>query len=279
MRVDLLLSPFGRDVDELVTAARTADDAAVRTVWVPDHFSGTIFGAEFTRHPFVCLGAMAAVTERVDLGILVANMVNRHPVQLASAINSLQSLAPGRIRLGLGSGAAPASRFAGEHEMIGRKLLPAGDRRSLLDDYLGALRAIWGRAPSHTSREFAMHDLAGIVDGAAAPPIVVGASSWPTIEVAARSADGVNLRRTRWLPDQLGRLRAERPDHSFEVSVLDNDTDLLDSARSRGPGPWWANELGRAGVDVRVVATPPITDSGELDRLLAAATATSTGGR
>lgn len=271
MHVDLLLSPFGRPLDELVATARVADHSAVRTIWVPDHFSGVPFGAEYARHPFVCLGAMAAVTERVGLGILVANMVNRHPVQLASAVNSLQSLAPGRVRLGVGSGAAPASRFAGEHEMIGRKLRSAGERRLQLDDYLGALRAIWNRRATYTSGEFAMHHLEAVVDGAPAPPMVVGASSWPTIEVAVRSADGVNVRRTRWLPDQLERLAAHRPERAFEVSVLDNDVDLLDGSRQRTPGPWSANALGRAGVDVRVVATSPIVEADELTRLVAAA--------
>lgn len=271
MRVDLLLSPFGRAVDELVATARVADGSDVRTVWVPDHFSGAMFGAPFTRHPFVCLGAMAAVTERVELGVLVANMVNRHPAQLASAVNSLQSLAPGRIRLGVGSGAAPASRFAAEHEMIDRTLLPAGRRRAVLGEYVRALRSVWRHDEAFTSESIEMHDLAGVVDEAGAPPIVVGASSWPTIEIALGDADGVNLRRTRWLPDQLERLAASRPDRSFEVSVLDNDVDLLDSSRQRVDGPWSASSLRRAGVDVRIVATPPVVDADDLQRLVTAA--------
>ena len=273
MRVDLLVSPFGRDMGELLDAARLADASAVRTLWLPDHFSGTVFGASHTRHPFVCLGAMAAVTERVELGILVANMVNRHPVQLASAANSLQSLAPGRVRIGVGSGAAPASRFAVEHEMIGRRLLPASTRRVQLDDYLAALQAIWRGAGNFSSASFEAHDLTGVVDGAPAPPLIVGASSWPTVEIALGRADGVNLRRTRWLADQLDRLVANRPARPFEVSVLDIAAEVLDS-NGRDSGPWPASELARSGVDARIVATPPILEEGALQRLLAAAMAT-----
>ena len=269
MYVDLLVSPFGREMGELLDAARLADASAVRTLWLPDHFSGAVFGAPYTRHPFVCLGAMAAVTERVGLGILVANMVNRHPVQLASAGNSLQSLAPGRVQIGIGSGAAPASRFAVEHEMIGRRLLPAADRRRQLDDYLAAVRAIWEGTGSFRSESFAAHELTGVVDGAAAPPLIVGASSWPTVEIALRRADGVNLRRTRWLPDQLDRLVANRPVRPFEVSVLDIAAEVLDS-NGRPSGPWSAAELARSGVQARIVATPPILEEVALQRLLAA---------
>ena len=118
-----------------------------------DHFSGAVDGAPWSRDPFVTLGAMAAVTERIELGLLVANMVNRHPVQLVSAFNSLQSIAPGRVRLGLGSGAAPGSRFAVEHEAIGRDL--GRDRRrstrSALRDQIRAVRAIYAGAESFDS--------------------------------------------------------------------------------------------------------------------------------
>ena len=64
--------------------------------------------------------------------LLVANITNRHPAQLASGINSIQSLAPGRVRFGVGSGAAPGSRFAVEHDMIGKQLGDLDGRRSHL---------------------------------------------------------------------------------------------------------------------------------------------------
>ena len=129
MIIDVLATVFGADVPDLVDMARALDDSDIGVLWVTDHFSGAVDGAPWSRDPFVTLGAMAAVTERVELGLLVANMVNRHPVQLVSAFNSLQSIAPGRVRLGMGSGAAPGSRFAVEHEAIGRDLGATVDGR------------------------------------------------------------------------------------------------------------------------------------------------------
>jgi alkanesulfonate monooxygenase SsuD/methylene tetrahydromethanopterin reductase-like flavin-dependent oxidoreductase (luciferase family) len=221
MIIDVLATVFGADVPDLVDMARTLDDSDIGVLWVTDHFSGSVDGAPWSRDPFVTLGAMAAVTERIELGLLVANMVNRHPVQLVSAFNSMQSIAPGRVRLGLGSGAAPGSRFAVEHEAIGRRLGTVEHRRESLRDQIRAVRAIWSGAESFDSPTLSFNGLRDVVDGAAVPPIVVGASAWPTIEVALAEADGVNIRFNRDLAEQVARIREVRPDPaSFEVSVL-----------------------------------------------------------
>ena len=220
MLIDLAINAFGADVPDMLEAASLAEETGYACLWVTDHFSGAVVGRDWTRDPFVCLGAMAAVTERIELGVLVANVVNRHPAQLASAVNSLQSFAPGRIRLGVGSGAAPGSRFAVEHEAIGRSLGTAGERRRVLIDSIGALRAIWRGDEAFDAPEVGFDGLRGVVDGARRPPIVVGASAWETVEVALAHADGVNLRVTGSLDGHLTRLRAERP-AGFEVSVLD----------------------------------------------------------
>ena len=229
MIIDVLATVFGADMPDLVDMARTLDDSDIGVLWVTDHFSGAVDGAPWSRDPFVTLGAMAAVTERIELGLLVANMVNRHPVQLVSAFNSLQSIAPGRVRLGLGSGAAPGSRFAVEHEAIGRELgRTVDDRREALRDQIRAVRAIYAGAESFDSPTVSFRGLRDVVDGAAVPPIVVGASAWPTIDVALADADGVNIRFNRDLDEQVARIRQTRPPvgaGGFEVSVL------LDPAR------------------------------------------------
>ena len=210
MIVDVLATVFGADVRDLVDMARTLDDSDVGVLWVTDHFSGAVVGAPWSRDPFVTLGAMAAVTERVEIGLLVANMVNRHPVQLVSAINSLQSIAPGRVRLGMGSGAAAGSRFAVEHEAIGRELGTLDGRRAVLRDEIRAARAICLGAESFHSPTLSFHGLRDVVDGGPSH------RSWSGIGVAddrggACQADGVNIRFTRDLDEQIGPIRRARP--------------------------------------------------------------------
>nr|WHW29188.1 hypothetical protein [uncultured bacterium] len=253
MDIDLVVNLFGAELPDVVAIARAADEADVGAVWITDHFSGEMVGAPWSRDPFVCMGALGAVTERVDIGILVANVTNRHPVQLASAINSVQSLAPGRVRLGVGSGAVSGSRFASEHDMIGKRLLPADDRKRLLSESIRSLHDIWAHVPSNSSAEAGFSGLSAIIDGAAMPRLIVGASAWPTIEVAIQLADGVNIRRTGRLHEQLERLRSANLPDGFEVSVLD----VREPASALGEVP---DDLVDAGVDRYIVTVSPGDD-------------------
>lgn len=261
MLIDLAINPFDADVASMVEFASGAEAIGVDGIWVADHFSGAVVDRAWSRDPFVCLGAIAATTYRVRVGALVANMRNRHVLQLATAVNSLQSLAPGRVVCGVGSGAVPSSRFAVEHEMIGTELGDStGRRRGLVDTIVG-LREIWDGVSSRRADGVAptgYGDAAAIVDGAPIPPIVVGASAWPTIDGVMSVADGVNLRNTAALDSVLRRLSAVRPD-AFEISVLTAfDDDLEASTLAQ-----WRS----LGVDRIVLGVSPPHATHRLDRV------------
>src|SRR5262245_59205515 len=64
------------------------------------------------RDSYVLLAAAARATERIPLGTLLANPVNRHPSVTASSIATIDELAPGRVLLGWGVGDT-AVRLAG----------------------------------------------------------------------------------------------------------------------------------------------------------------------
>jgi alkanesulfonate monooxygenase SsuD/methylene tetrahydromethanopterin reductase-like flavin-dependent oxidoreductase (luciferase family) len=218
MLTDLVLVPFDAAVPELVAAARAADQGGFDTVWTYDHFSGLVVGAGWSRDPFVSLGAIGASTERIGVGILVANVVNRHPAQLACAINSLQSIAPGRVRIGVGAGSSPGSPFAAEHRAIARPLADLSTRRVLLAETVATLRALW-RGAAFAGTQVSVDAAMAVTDGADVPPIIVGAGHRETIRVACEHADGVNL-----LPggDLTGRVAYARQHAAadFEVGVF-----------------------------------------------------------
>lgn len=229
MRRDLVLSPFGGDSRALLDAAVRAEAEGWDGVWIFDHISSLASlsapGEGASRDPFTLLGAIAARTERVRLGVLVANIANRHPAQLALAVDTLSGLAPGRVVCGIGAGAGPGSPFAREDDALRRHLAPASVRRERLADYLRALRAIW--AGRNAVGTFATEGLVGVVSHPA-PPIIVGGGTTATLTLAADLADGANIVMglTPNLPDHVDFLRdrASRarpnPDHSFEISVL-----------------------------------------------------------
>ncbi len=250
MHTDLVISPFDADVRAMVEVAWLAERGGFDGVWTFDHFSGAMLGRRWSRDPFVVLGAIAASTERVRLGVLVANVVNRHPAQLASALDSLASLAPGRVSCGLGSGAAPGTRFAGEHDAIGRGLGDAPARRRHLVETIEALKVIWAGKDRLVGDHVVLDGLAGVVEPGPRPPIIVGASGARTVRLAAEHADGVNIRRGPALPDRVALVRSLTGDRPFEISVFDD----LDPAHPLGGD---VDTLAALGVHRRTLVVAP----------------------
>jgi alkanesulfonate monooxygenase SsuD/methylene tetrahydromethanopterin reductase-like flavin-dependent oxidoreductase (luciferase family) len=130
----------------------------------------------------------------------------------------LQSIAPGRVKLGVGAGSSPASPFAAEHRAIDRPLADISTRRILLAETIAALRALW-RGEAFAGTQVSVAAAMAVTDGAEIPPIIVGAGHRETIRVACEHADGVNL-----LPggDLAGRVAFARQhgDADFEVGVF-----------------------------------------------------------
>lgn len=223
MKTDLVLAPLGADVDEMLDAAHAADADGFDTVWTYDHFSGLVDRKPWSRDPFVTLGAIAATTSRVNVGLLVANPANRHPVQLACSINTLQSLAPGRVLLGIGAGSSPKSQWSAEHAALGRPLPDAATRRARLVETVAALRAVW-RGDGFEGEHFTAAASMAVTDGSEPPPIVIGGSTVETIEFACDEADGVNLlagdlRGDERLADRVAAIRS-RTHAGFDISVF-----------------------------------------------------------
>lgn len=196
----------------MVRAAQVAESSGYRGVWSTDHFSGNVVGAPWSRHPFVVLGAIAQATSWITVGTLVANTANRHPVQLASAMSTLQSLAgPDRVLCGVGAGAGPDSDFAREATAIGREIPPAAERRVALAEGIGAFRSCWGG-----------DGIEAVTHGGPPPPVIVGASSKATIDVALAHADGVNIRTRPNIDALVAHALDGARSETFEVGVFDH---------------------------------------------------------
>jgi len=228
IRHDLVLSSFGASGHELVAAAQQAEQAGFHGIWTYDHITGAMLGSGYSRDCFAVLGAIAATTERVTIGPLVANMMNRHPAQLTVAMATLQSLSNGRAVLGIGAGAAPGSLFAGEHEAIGTPLLGADARRRRLGETIRLFRTLWATNGqiNHEGEFFTVSPLGDLVADEAIPPIIVGASGPALAEFSLRYADGVNLLPTPQLSSTLDSIAeqttAGATDAGFDVSTYDN---------------------------------------------------------
>jgi F420-dependent oxidoreductase-like protein len=120
-----LAIPRGR-ANDFVTRVQQAEQRGVGTAWT------TVGGP--TADPVTAFAAAGATTERIMLGTSVVPTYPRHPITLAAQAIALNDLAPGRIRLGIGTSHKPM--------IEGSYGIPMGKPLAHLREYLTILRAI-----------------------------------------------------------------------------------------------------------------------------------------
>ena len=179
----------------LADTARVAEEAGISSFTVMDHYfqmehAGS--AGEPMLEAYTTLGHVAALTERMALGVLVSGVMYRHPGLLAKIVTTLDVLSEGRARLGIG-----ASWYEREQLGLGVPVVPVAERFERLEETLQICLQMWsddngpfdGRhyqlaetlcAPPPISRPH--------------PPILVGGGGEKkTLLLVARYADACNL--------------------------------------------------------------------------------------
>ena len=107
-RVGVQLPEVERPVPwpEMVAMARAAEQAGLDSIWLGDHLlydlpSGDVRGPW---EVWTALAGLASVTERVELGPLVASTSFHAPAMLAKLATTVDAISGGRLVLGLGAG-------------------------------------------------------------------------------------------------------------------------------------------------------------------------------
>ena len=108
IRVGVQLPEVERRVSwpELIEMAQTAEAVGLDSIWCGDHLLYDLPGG-ITRGPWevwTTLAALAAVTERIELGPLVASIGFHAPTMLAKQAATVDGISGGRLILGLGAG-------------------------------------------------------------------------------------------------------------------------------------------------------------------------------
>ncbi|GAA1005098.1 LLM class F420-dependent oxidoreductase [Nocardiopsis tropica] len=177
-----------------------------------------------TLDPWTALAAAAAVTERIELATAVALPVQADPITLAKTIATVDHLSGGRVTLGVG--------FGWNLDELADHGVPAGRRRTMLREYLEAMRALWRDEEAEYQGEFvsfgpswAWPKPPGTV------PVLVGAGGTEkNFTWIARHADGwITTPQDRGIAEAAGRLtqvwREHGRDGAPRIVALDGRPD------------------------------------------------------
>lgn len=175
--------------DELVRRVQLAEDLGFDGAWGFDHFRpmygegpGEVFEGVTT------LAALAGVTSRIRLGLLVTGVTYRHPSVLAAQALTVDHASQGRLELSLG-----AAWFEEEHRQLGIPFPPLGQRFDLLEDTLEVIQRLFtGEVVSYEGRVVSLREaqMRPLPVQRPRPPIWIGGSGMRrTLPLAARYAD------------------------------------------------------------------------------------------
>ena len=171
--------------------ARTAEDVGFDSLWVADHLLYRIPGIEpfGTWECWTLVSALAAVTDRVEIGTIVSVTPWRNPGLLAKIVDTAEEVSGGRIILGIGAGSHdaefPAFGFDSWDDRVTRFEEELGILRTLLRD-----GRIDHEGQFHTLRDAELRPRGPRPQG---PPIMVGAIGPRMLRAAVRHADMWNI--------------------------------------------------------------------------------------
>ncbi|MCH9761540.1 MAG: LLM class F420-dependent oxidoreductase [Actinomycetia bacterium] len=188
---------YGTGVAELfptvIAQAQEAEAAGFDSVFVMDHFYQLpMLGSpdQPMLEAYTALGALAASTERVQLGTLVTGNTYRNPTLLAKAITTLDVISAGRAVLGIGTG-----WFKLEHDQLGFEFGTFTDRFDKLDEALQViLPMLRGDRPTFAGKHYRVEQAMANPRFRDHIPLMIGGSGEKkTIPLAVRHFDHLNL--------------------------------------------------------------------------------------
>jgi len=159
------------------------------SIWIDDHLLADEGDpADPKLEGWATLSALAVLTDRVRLGLLVAANTFRDPGLTAKLAATVDHLSDGRLVLGLGGG-----WFEREHDAFGIDFGAGfGERLDRLDEAVGPIRRLLdGERVTHEGHFYTMHDaLCTPLPVQPRLPILIGGSGpTKTLRTTARYAD------------------------------------------------------------------------------------------
>jgi probable F420-dependent oxidoreductase len=189
LRVGIQLPEAERVVPirEYIAMARAAESAGFDSLWVGDHLLyRDVDGERGPLEALALLAALAATTDRIALGPLVACLPFREPVVLAKMAATLDEISGGRLTLGIGAGwNRPDFDASGTpfRDRVGRAIEAFDIVRRLLA----------GERVTHSGTWYRTDDAVLLPRPPHRVPLMVGSTGPRMLEATLISADAWNL--------------------------------------------------------------------------------------
>ncbi len=176
---------------ELTRAAAVAAEAAqMDGIWVPDHLVNEARPQAGVLECWTALSALAVATKEVPIGPLVLVSGFRHPPLLARQAATLEAIAPGRLRIGLGTGGFTYQATCAQLDFEERQ--PAA-RVAHCEETIRCLREHWAAGDAGSQGSLPEPALArGYPLARQSMPIILAARRPAMLRLTARMADGWN---------------------------------------------------------------------------------------
>lgn len=226
----------------LIDMARACDDAGFDSMIISDHVvhpeniktpypythDGKPRWEPFTDWPdcWVSIGAMAAVTKRLNFVTGIYVLPLRNPFVVAKAVGTAATIANGRVALGIGSG-----WMKDEFDLLEQRFDRRGKR---MDEMIDVLRLLWSGGMVEHHGEF--YDFERLEMSPVPPaeiPIYVGGLSEAALRRAARLCDGWvsdmhTVDELRGIVAKMRAYRADSPRHDRPLTVIAAVMDAFD---------------------------------------------------
>jgi alkanesulfonate monooxygenase SsuD/methylene tetrahydromethanopterin reductase-like flavin-dependent oxidoreductase (luciferase family) len=167
---------------------RIADEAGFDHIWGFDHLIA--LGSDPAAPIFdgwTALGAMAAITKRARMGLNVTGNLYRHPGLMAKIAVTVDHLSNGRLEFGIGTGWNEP-----EFKQFALPFPSAGDRVTMLDESLKAMKLLWSEPRStYQGRFYELKDAIAEPKPVQRPhpPVWIGSKGERMLRLTARHAD------------------------------------------------------------------------------------------
>jgi probable F420-dependent oxidoreductase len=188
LRFGLKFAQQVHPIDVHVEVWRIGDEAGFDHIWPFDHLlalgpdpAAPIFDG------WTVLGAMAVITKRARMGLNVTGNLYRHPGLMAKIAVTVDHLSNGRLEFGIGTGWNEP-----EFTQFGLPFPSAGDRVTMLDESLKAMKMLWAEPRSTFKGRF--YELKDAIAEPKPvqrprPPIWIGSKGERMLRLTARHAD------------------------------------------------------------------------------------------